>query len=172
MAAGLLFVAVTVMTVIQNTTWAVFQGSINIYAFLDLSEILAFILLAVSAFTAVHVIAAVGGAMLGLVYLFNFADMLRVGILRKDLEVEYLLYSGLLTAACVFIILFAVVKQSRVIGFIMTALWFLGNLIHMVFGFAGMFFVVRLNTGNYLPLIIPLMTVLALLMYALSARKE
>ncbi len=172
MAAGLLFAAAAAMTIIETSVWAVLQGSINLYTLLDLSEILALILLAVSAFTAMHVMAAIGGAMLGLDYLYSFFDEFRLVILKKAFDVELLLHCGLIVAACVFIIIFAVVKHNRTTGFIMTALWFLGNLLHMVFGYGGYFFIVRLHTGNYLPLIIPLFTVLALLMYALSAKKE
>ena len=171
-AAGLLFAAAAVLTLIENTFFALLQGSVNIFTLFDLSDVLALVLLALSAFIATPLLAAIGGAMLGIVNIYFLIDTISLGLYRKSFDVVLLLYYALLIAAIVFIIIFAIGKQSLVSGVLMTALWFLANFIQMTFGLDGDYFMIRLYFGDYLSLIIPVLTVLALLMLALSAKEE
>ena len=172
--AGVIFVITAVLTVIEQTiVQTLMQGAFNLYTLLDLAGIVALLLLVVSAFIKKPVLTAVGGALIGCINLYNLIEELVRSFAKNAFQAELLLYYSFLAGAGVIIVLFAIKKKDDLMfGLLMPVFWMIANAIHMAFGYAGKFFTVLTHTKNYLPLIIPLLMVMALLSLALSAKKE
>ena len=171
--AGAMFALVAVLLLIDRTVFtALFRGAFSISIALDLTEALAFITLAASAFLAIPVLAAVGGALLGIVNLYYLGNEVYYCVATHKFEAELLLYYALLTVASVLLIIYVLKKKSLFIALLIPGLWLIANMIHMVFGYAGKYFSVMLHSKNYIALIIPFLAFFGFLIFNPEKEKK